>query len=97
MDSSPKADVAMDIAIDDASGENGGSRRPGNLWTVEAREDMFRRREAGETWETICQVCVALAWSCFNMHAWRLFRDLTRSKDYPKRSRHAMQQQYSVS
>lgn len=46
----------MDMASDEASAENGGSRRPGNLWTVEAREDMFRRREAGETWETICQV-----------------------------------------
>ena len=35
---------------------NGGPRRPGNIWTPEAREDMFRRREAGEDWETICLV-----------------------------------------
>ena len=35
---------------------NGGPRRPGNIWTAEAREDMFRRREAGEDWETICLV-----------------------------------------
>ncbi|MCJ1250722.1 hypothetical protein MMC30_007950 [Trapelia coarctata] len=46
-------------------------RGPGNLWTLEAREDMFRRREAGEGWETIIL-------------------------DYPNRSRHAMQQQYSM-
>ena len=31
-------------------------RGPGNLWTLEAREDMFRRREAGEGWETIILV-----------------------------------------
>ncbi|CAF9917638.1 MAG: hypothetical protein GOMPHAMPRED_001337 [Gomphillus americanus] len=47
------------------------TRKPGNLWTAEAREDMFSRRESGEGWETICQ-------------------------DYPNRSRHAMQQQYSM-
>ena len=66
MDTSPKADVVVDMAVDESPGENGGSRRPGNLWTVEAREDMFRRREAGETWETICQVgrrsCLAAAY-----------------------------------
>lgn len=44
------------MAADDSSPGPGGSRRPGNLWTVQAREDMFRRREAGEGWETICQV-----------------------------------------
>lgn len=27
-----------------------------NLWTAEARDDMFQRREKGETWETICKV-----------------------------------------
>lgn len=47
---------AMENALDDASPGNGGPRRPGNLWTAQAREDMFRRREAGETWETICLV-----------------------------------------
>ena len=46
---------AMENALDDGPG-NGGPRRPGNLWTAQAREDMFRRREAGETWETICLV-----------------------------------------
>ncbi|MCJ1407090.1 hypothetical protein MMC19_001160 [Ptychographa xylographoides] len=56
---------------DDASSGPGGSRRPGNIWTIEAREDVFKRREAGEAWETICP-------------------------DYPNRSRHAMQQQYSI-
>ena len=58
MEPSPKVDITMDMAIDDGSPDGGGSRRPGNLWTVEAREDMFRRREAGETWETICQVSI---------------------------------------
>ena len=56
MEVASKAEMALEMAVDDASPDGGGSRRPGNLWTVEAREDMFRRREAGETWETICQV-----------------------------------------
>ena len=34
----------------------GRARGPLNLWSVEAREDMFNRREAGEGWETICPV-----------------------------------------
>lgn len=43
--------------LEDASPSgNGGSRRPGNVWTVEAREDVFNRREVGEGWETICPV-----------------------------------------
>lgn len=48
--------------FDDSSGPTpgGGSRRPGNLWTVEAREDMFNRRESGEGWETICLVWFSL-------------------------------------
>ena len=46
----------LDVAVDDRVVGNGGTRRPGNLWTAQAREDMFRRREAGETWETICLV-----------------------------------------
>ena len=58
MDPSAKLETAMDMAMDDGSPGGGGSRRPGNLWTVEAREDMFRRRETGETWETICQVSI---------------------------------------
>lgn len=57
--------------ISEVAAVPGPTRKPGNLWTVEAREDMFSRREAGEGWETICQ-------------------------DYPNRSRHAMQQQYSM-
>ena len=52
-----RADTLLDVAPDDRSaGSGGGTRRPGNLWTAQAREDMFRRREAGETWETICLV-----------------------------------------
>ena len=57
---------------DGSSLPSDSSKRFGNLWTAEAREDLFRRREAGEGWETIC-------------------------RDFPTRSRHAMQQQYSVS
>ena len=34
---------------------SGPTRHP-NHWSVEAREDMFGRREAGEGWETICKV-----------------------------------------
>ena len=50
------------MGADDSSQSPGGSRRPGNLWTMEAREDMFRRREGGEGWETICQVsCLLLS------------------------------------
>ncbi|MCJ1471450.1 hypothetical protein MMC13_000089 [Lambiella insularis] len=61
----------VEISEDVIPGNNGVSRRPGNVWTAEAREDVFNRREAGEGWETICP-------------------------DYPNRSRHAMQQQYSM-
>ncbi|KAL8789116.1 MAG: hypothetical protein Q9195_006982 [Heterodermia aff. obscurata] len=42
-----------------------------NLWTLAERDDLFKRRQHGEDWESICQ-------------------------DYPTRSRHALQQQYSV-
>ena len=43
--------------FDDSIGSgNGGPRRPGNVWTEQAREDVFNRREAGEGWETICPV-----------------------------------------
>ena len=56
MDTNGKADVTLDSLMENASPELTGSRRPGNLWTAQAREDMFRRREAGETWETICLV-----------------------------------------
>ncbi|MCJ1393303.1 hypothetical protein MMC18_006175 [Xylographa bjoerkii] len=63
--------VAIHILDESLGGSNGGPRRPGNVWTEQAREDVFNRREAGEGWETICP-------------------------DYPNRSRHAMQQQYSM-
>ena len=49
-------DSLLDVAADDRANGHGGTRRPGNLWTAQAREDMFKRREAGETWETICIV-----------------------------------------
>ncbi|MCJ1416920.1 hypothetical protein MMC32_003259 [Xylographa parallela] len=67
----PGTPVAIQNLDDSAGGGNGGPRRPGNVWTEQAREDVFNRREAGEGWETICP-------------------------DYPNRSRHAMQQQYSM-
>ena len=54
MVSSPKPMQTFDDSLGSTPG--GGSRRPGNLWTVEAREDMFNRRESGEGWETICLV-----------------------------------------
>ncbi|MCJ1383815.1 hypothetical protein MMC17_006929 [Xylographa soralifera] len=63
--------VAIQNLDESIGGGNGGPRRPGNVWTEQAREDVFNRREAGEGWETICP-------------------------DYPNRSRHAMQQQYSM-
>ena len=66
-----KSDVVQN-ADDSSSLTNDISKRFGNLWTAEAREDLFRRRKAGEGWETI-------------------------GRDFPTRSRHAMQQQYSVS
>jgi hypothetical protein len=43
---------------EDATNGHSSSRRPGNLWTAEDREDMFNRRENGEGWETICAVSV---------------------------------------
>ena len=55
-----RADTLLDVAADDRAVSSGGTRRPGNLWTAQAREDMFRRREAGETWETICLVRLIL-------------------------------------
>ena len=58
--------------VEDSVMANGSLKKANNLWTTEAREDLFSRRESGEGWETICP-------------------------DYPNRSRHAMQQQYSVS
>ncbi|KAL9035325.1 MAG: hypothetical protein Q9214_006635, partial [Letrouitia sp. 1 TL-2023] len=42
-----------------------------NAWSLEDREDVYRRRTDGERWESICS-------------------------DYPNRSKHAMQQQYSI-
>ena len=43
-------------SIDDPNLTGSGSRRPGNVWSTEAREDLFRRRELGEGWETLCAV-----------------------------------------
>ena len=48
--------IAIQILDESLGGGNGGSRRPGNVWTEQAREDVFNRREAGEGWETICPV-----------------------------------------
>ena len=85
---------------------NGGPRRPGNIWTPEAREDMFRRREAGEDWETICLVnhstsaLTVLSSEGFRLSIWLDLEytvcELTVQQDYPRRSRHALQQQYSM-
>lgn len=41
---------------EDAANGQGGPRKPNNMWTAEDREDMFNRRELGETWESICAV-----------------------------------------
>jgi len=54
-----QATQAMQDAENSSPGPGPRTRRrrgPGNLWTLEAREDMFRRREAGEGWETIILV-----------------------------------------
>jgi hypothetical protein len=59
---------------EDATNGHGGSRRPGNLWTAEDREDMFNRRENGEGWETICAVSVE---SFFIRYFWAGFRLLS--------------------
>ena len=37
------------------------ARRPANLWTPQARDEMFRRREAGEAWEQICLVSYSIS------------------------------------
>ena len=36
------------------------ARCPDHLWTPQAREEMFKRREAGETWEQICPVSLPI-------------------------------------
>ena len=58
-----------------------------NLWTLAERDDLFKRRQLGEDWESICQVC---------RNHLMLTAKLISTKDYPTRSRHALQQQYSV-
>ena len=62
INSSPRVNIVMAFATADTFGLTGNSRLPGILWTVEAREDIFRRRKADETWETICQIIIALTW-----------------------------------
>lgn len=59
MEEPGQAAQAMQDAENFSPGPGPRTRRrrgPGNLWTLEAREDMFRRREAGEGWETIILV-----------------------------------------
>lgn len=46
----------MQALEDSVPSTNGGSRRQGNVWSTEARLDMYNRRLAGEEWETICPV-----------------------------------------
>lgn len=53
---SPGIVTFLPKVADDASPKFAGGRRPGKIWSAEAREDMFRRREAGEPWESICLV-----------------------------------------
>lgn len=78
----PEEDLAEDMqamnGIQDLANSSPGPgprtrrrRGPGNLWTLEARMDMFRRRDAGEGWETIILVgglgifpCMAMLPSC---------------------------------
>lgn len=66
-----------------------GSASKSNLWTTEQRRDLFERRQNGEEWETICPVCRPTNY-VFDPR-------LTLLQDFPNRTRHAMQQQYSVS
>lgn len=75
----PEEDLAEDMqamnGIQDLANSSPGPgprtrrrRGPGNLWTLEARMDMFRRRDAGEGWETIILVGglgIVRAWPCY--------------------------------
>ncbi|MCJ1397214.1 hypothetical protein MMC11_000406 [Xylographa trunciseda] len=113
--------VALQILDESLGGGSGGPRRPGNVWTEQAREDVFNRREAGEGWETICPfehfdvVALKALGACTQiLHPGPLsLRPMfaimilqvtsalavvapSTSMDYPNRSRHAMQQQYSM-
>ncbi|KAI4264352.1 MAG: hypothetical protein L6R42_000537 [Xanthoria sp. 1 TBL-2021] len=83
----------MPAPVQDAEMSDASSppHRKSNAWPNEERDDIYNRRQQGEKWDTICVVnsprpshviCPHLIWS---------------SKDYPHRSKHAMQQQYSVS
>ena len=70
-------------------GRRAGESQP-QAWTKKARDDIYARRQAGEHWETIYPV-----WRRFATLNCVLSADL--KKDYPDRTRAAMQQQYSVS
>jgi hypothetical protein len=66
-DAPVKAEQAMiDASMDDTSSSPGpgGTRRAGNLWTSEARDDMYQRRENGESWEDICKVSCNVGDGC---------------------------------
>ena len=57
----------MQALEDSVPSTNGGSRRQGNVWSPEARLDMYNRRLAGEEWETICPVNIPecpFTWLC---------------------------------
>ena len=68
---------------------SGSGTGKSNLWTLEERADLYNRRQNGEDWESICNVRLRLDS--------RDGKSLPLMKDYPTRTRHAMQQQYSVS
>ncbi|KAL8833135.1 MAG: hypothetical protein Q9170_004467 [Blastenia crenularia] len=61
-----------------------------NAWTLTQRDDIYNRRQKGENWETIWLVCIQARFEI------ALQLPLTQFKDYPSRSKHAMQQQYST-
>ena len=64
-----KMDTFDANSAEDASSSPGpgGTRRAGNLWTAEARDDMYRRRENGESWEDICKVIHSTIYFCFSL------------------------------